>query len=610
MARDWRRARERLERNLKKYSISGSWGRILLGMVLMVGLSLAAVFAFARVSARSMEESVRDSLLQSVEQRRVNIDYHLRGVQRSAEELMPLIYPYLTSSGGRETQLQEFADIRSILSAYTSGGTAGVRLYVPPEKIYSSQQGTFYSMDQLSEAEKERFLSHGGLTWAETHDVTVIDLADGNRASSSVLTCGYTMRQRSDYDQFACVLMLDVEISGFDEVLSPGSSPGQWGYLVNREGLCLASQEREKLGQEVIPAGAMERIRRSGSGCFRERNRAYVYDRLSYGGEWYVVMEYPAAALSMANSPQASAMGVIVMLVLMISLTMIFVLAYNLIMNITLARVNVNLDALHAGWDAASLEESHSPLRRLERNADLIVSTVKDLTEERYKDQLAITESQMKSLQAQIKPHFLYNTLDAIKWMILDENGEDAVWMVNALSKYLRQSITKGPGVIPLSEELEVSGTYLVIMRKRFKDRFNVSYDVEEEAKGYMLPKLLLQPLLENALLHGVLYCDKPQGELTVRGWVSQSQLYIEVEDNGAGMSEERRQALETGGSGYGVSNVRKRIMLFSGGKGTFHVFSREGMGTCVAIQLPALTEKDAPVFETENTGGKQEEKP
>lgn len=609
MARDWRRARERLEKNLKKYSMSGSWGRILLGMALMVGLSLAAVFTFARVSARSMEESVRDSLLQSVEQRRVNIDYHLRSVQRSAEELMPLIYPYVTSAGDRETQLREFSNIRSILSAYTSDSPAGARLYVPSEKIYSSQQGTFYSMDQLSEEDRDRFLSHGGLTWAETHEVPVIDLADGTRSSSSVLTCGYTMRQRSDYDRFACVLMLDVEISAFDEVLSHGGSPDQWGYLVNREGVCLAAQERDRLGQEVIPPAAMEQIRLAGFGSIRERDRAYVFDRLSYGGEWYVVMEYPAAALSMANSPQASAMGVIVMLVLMISLTMIFILAYNFIMNITLARVNVNLDALHAGWDAASLEESHSPLRRLERNADLIVSTVKDMTEKQYKDQLAITESQMKSLQAQIKPHFLYNTLDAIKWMIMDGNREEAVWMVNTLSRYLRQSITRGPGVIPLSEELEVSGTYLVIMGKRFKDRFSVSCDVEEEAKGYVLPKLLLQPLLENALLHGLLYCDKPEAELTVRGWVSQGQLYIEVEDNGAGMSEERCQALETGGSGYGVSNVRKRVMLFSGGKGAFHVSSREGMGTCVTIQLPALTEKDAPVFETGNTGGKQEDR-
>ena len=143
MARDWRRAREQLEKNLKKYSMSGSWGRILLGMALMVGLSLAAVFTFARVSARSMEESVRDSLLQSVEQRRVNIDYHLRSVQRSAEELMPLIYPYVTSAGDRETQLREFSNIRSILSAYTSDSPAGARLYVPSEKIYSSQQGTF-----------------------------------------------------------------------------------------------------------------------------------------------------------------------------------------------------------------------------------------------------------------------------------------------------------------------------------------------------------------------------------------------------------------------------------------------------------------------------------
>lgn len=590
-----RRARERP----LPYNIQGSWGRVLVIMALMVALSLAAIFLFARVSARSMERNVRESLIQSVEQRRLNIDFQMRGVQSAAEDLMPLIYPYVTSNADRETQLEEFAKISSILTTYRGREVSNVRLYVPPEKLYSSQQGTFYSMAQLSDADQEYYLRQGGLMWRETHAVPLLDPADGTWSPSSVITCGYTMRHRTDYDRFACVLMLDIAVSAFDEVLSPKSGEDQRGLLVNRAGVCLASPDQRLLGQEVLPEEIMEQIRETGFGCLRDGERAYVFDRLEYGGEWYVVMDYPAWVLGAANSPQASAMGIIVVLVLLISLTMVFILAYNFIMNITLARINMNLDALHTGQNAEALQEPHSPLRRLERNADRIVATVTDLMEERYKDQIAITESQMKSLQAQIKPHFLYNTLDVIKWMIMDENREEAVWMVNALSKYLRQSITKGPGVIPLSEELELSRTYLVIMSKRFSNRFTTRFEVDEEAERCMLPKLLLQPLLENALLHGLLCCDKPAGELTVRAWVSQGQLYLEVEDNGAGMSEERRQALEEGGSGYGVSNIRKRVMLFSSRKGEFHVFSREGIGTCIALQFPAVTAEDRPGSET-----------
>ena len=221
--------------------------------------------------------------------------------------------------------------------------------------------------------------------------------------------------------------------------------------------------------------------------------------------------------------------------------------------------------------------------------------TVKDLMERQYQDRLAIAESQMKSLQAQIKPHFLYNTLDIIKWMILDQRSEEAVQMVNSLSKYLRQSINKGPGIIPLREELELSRTYLSIMQTRFKNRFTVNFEIEDAAELYQIPKLSLQPLLENALLHGILYCEKPDKELSIRAWVADGSVHIEVEDNGNGMKEETVRALESGTAGYGLGNVRKRLALFSKDDGEFNIFSREGFGTCIAIRIPAVTAENIP---------------
>jgi len=247
-------------------------------------------------------------------------------------------------------------------------------------------------------------------------------------------------------------------------------------------------------------------------------------------------MEYPAAALSMANSPQASAMGVIVMLVLMISLTMIFILAYNFIMNITLARVNVNLDALHAGWDAASLEESHSPLRRLERNADLIVSTVKDMTEKQYKDQLAITESQMKSLQAQIKPHFLYNTLDAMKWLGVAHQAPEVAALATDLADILRFSIS-GEELVTLERELELLDRYLDIQLIRFEDRFTCEIDAADRLQSCLVPKLALQPLVENAIIHGV--ADRDDGYIKVQAVQEGDDLVLRLSDNGCGMTEE-----------------------------------------------------------------------
>jgi two-component system sensor histidine kinase YesM len=304
-------------------------------------------------------------------------------------------------------------------------------------------------------------------------------------------------------------------------------------------------------------------------------------------------MDYPASILSIANSAQGNLLQVMILVVLIIALTLVFILGYNYTSNITLARINASLDALNAGDTAPSSENRSflNPLHQLERNADQMVLTVKELMENQYQDRIAIAESQMKSLQAQIKSHFLYNTLDIIKWMILDQKNEEAAQMVNTLSKYLRQSINKGPGIILLREELELSKTYISIMQTRFKNRFTVNFEIEDAAEMYCIPKLSLQPLLENALLHGILYCEKPEKELTVRAWVADGSVHIEVEDNGNGMSEETLRSLEAGTTGYGLGNVRKRLALFSKDEGSFDIFSREGFGTCIAIRIPAVTE-------------------
>lgn len=178
--------------------------------------------------------------------------------------------------------------------------------------------------------------------------------------------------------------------------------------------------------------------------------------------------------------------------------------------------------------------------------------------------------------------------------MILDNKDADAVWMVNSLSKYLRQSINKGPAIIPLREELELSRNYVQIMQKRFDNRFQAHFEIEDGVEDYRIPKLTLQPLLENALLHGVLYSEKPDKELTIRAWQADGMLNLEVEDNGKGMTAAQCAALEEGQSGYGFSNVRRWLDLFARGESQCHIFSREGVGTCISIQLPTTIREDA----------------
>lgn len=168
--------------------------------------------------------------------------------------------------------------------------------------------------------------------------------------------------------------------------------------------------------------------------------------------------------------------------------------------------------------------------------------------------------------------------------------NKSGIWMVNSLSKYLRMSINKVSAFVTLRQELELGHIYLDMMQKRFDNRFSVVFDIEENAIDCLLPRLLLQPIMENALIHGLLYCDKSNAALQIRAWCEKNVLFVEIEDNGSGMSKEKLEAFThpvPGQGGYGLRNIRKRLELFGGTGAEIRIHSKENVGTCVSITLP-----------------------
>ena len=599
MADNWSITPPDREKTQQKHNFAGVWSRTLTIMLTLVVLSLICIFVFLRLSTKNMEDNIARSLQHSAEQRQINIDFRLHSMQQLDENLLTVIYPYTYSRATLQEQYTEYAELTSLMSFYTAHeDVSNARLYLSNDKLYSHQGGTFYTLDSLHIiSPNEPYWEQPGMYWQETHQIPLSQTPGGNHEATNVLTLVHPMRDRNNYSKVACILMLDVEISKFTDMLTSENVADSHGYLINNQGVCLVSPDQEQIQETVVAPNLMEKMQAERSGFLLDSDRVYVYQKLEHN-DWYVVLDYPASILSVAYDTQSNIWQVMITIVLIISLTLVFILAYNYTINATLTRINASLDALHTIENPKSIEENPqplNPLHQLEQNADQMVLTIKDLMERQYQDRLAIAESQMKALQAQIKPHFLYNTLDIIKWMILDQRSEEAVQMVNSLSKYLRQSINKGPGIIPLREELELSRTYLSIMQTRFKNRFTVNFEIEDAAEMYQIPKLSLQPLLENALLHGILYCEKPDKELSIRAWVADGSVHIEVEDNGNGMKEETVRALESGTAGYGLGNVRKRLALFSKDDGEFNIFSREGFGTCIAIRIPAVTAENIP---------------
>ncbi|SFT28119.1 sensor histidine kinase [Paenibacillus sp. BC26] len=232
---------------------------------------------------------------------------------------------------------------------------------------------------------------------------------------------------------------------------------------------------------------------------------------------------------------------------------------------------------------------------QLGRSFNMMVSRTKSLMEETIHNQESKRKSELLLLQSQINPHFLYNTLDSIVWMAEQKQHEEVVLMTSALAKLFRASITKDQELVPIRVEIEHITNYLLIQKMRYEE---LEYDIQmdESILGFKTLKILLQPLIENAIYHGIRNkYGINDGIITIRGWQTEDKIIFEVEDNGFGMTPEQAERLlipvegETRNQGIGIRNVNERIKLYFGYEYGIQIRSEIEVGTCVSISIPKL---------------------
>lgn len=233
---------------------------------------------------------------------------------------------------------------------------------------------------------------------------------------------------------------------------------------------------------------------------------------------------------------------------------------------------------------------------RLSKAFNLMVLKITNLMEQIVKEQEEKRKSELDVLQAQINPHFLYNTLDSVVWMIENEKNQEAVTMITALARLFRISISKGKNIITVKEELEHAKNYLIIQKVRYKNKFQFKIEVQEEVLNYSTIKLILQPIIENSIYHGI-ECSVDEGEIFIYAGIEDDKLLLMVKDTGLGMSEELAENIlvtehrKSKGSGVGIKNVDERIKLCYGKEYGLKIESELEVGTTVKIYLPLYIE-------------------
>ncbi|TQI67916.1 sensor histidine kinase [Clostridium sp. KNHs216] len=230
-----------------------------------------------------------------------------------------------------------------------------------------------------------------------------------------------------------------------------------------------------------------------------------------------------------------------------------------------------------------------------------MVDQMRRLMDDIVAEQESKRRSELDALQSQINPHFLYNTLDSIIWMVENERYDGAVTMVTALARLFRISLSQGKNIITVSDELEHVRNYLTIQKMRYKNKFSYEISAEPETLKCATIKLIVQPLVENAIYHGMEFMSG-DGEIRIKAYREGNDLYIDIIDNGLGMPQEQADALLTQettkvrgkGSGIGLKNVQERIQLYFGSEYGLAIYSEPDEGTTARIHLPLKTMEEA----------------
>jgi two-component system sensor histidine kinase YesM len=238
----------------------------------------------------------------------------------------------------------------------------------------------------------------------------------------------------------------------------------------------------------------------------------------------------------------------------------------------------------------------------LGKSFNTMIEEIQKLIDMVYREQQSKREAELRALHEQIKPHFLYNTLDTIQWMAQEHGAGDIVRVVGALTSLFRIGISRGREMISVREELEHVRSYMIIQKARYEDKFDFSLGVQEKLLPLMVVKLTLQPLVENAIYHGIKERRGP-GAIRIDGLERDGMLVFRVSDNGVGMSAEkladvRSQLITPLGEssqkgGYGVSNVNERIQLSFGTRYGLRFESAPGQGTTVEMLHPLVAAEE-----------------
>lgn len=570
-----------------QYMISLSFTLITVIGMLLLGITLYAAYT------RNAEELAVEDNSKLVAQVELNLTNYLRNMMRISDTAYYSVIKNIDfSENGAEKELtllyEANRDNLVSIACFTNEGKliAATPVSTLKQHVDVTTQDWFVRARQTPE----------NLHFSSSHVQHIFE--DSNDRYYWVLSLSRSVELTNDGTISGGILLVDMNFSGIKHLFTKvNSGDVSYMYLVDgngeiiyhpRQNLIFSNlyQENNKAVGEYDDGVHVEE--------FEGAKRTVVVKTVGYTG-WKIVSVIPEENMQR----QWNQAGIIWVTVVAISiLILIFVNQYlSSKIVLPLRRLEDSVKELELQYPDKIYVGGSEEIQHLGLTIRSMVEQMRRLMEDIVKQQEEKRKNELDALQSQINPHFLYNTLDSIIWMVESERYEEAISMVTALANLFRISLSQGKTIITIREEFNHAINYSNIQQVRFKNKFSVTFMLNEEIESYLTIKLIIQPLLENAIYYGMEAMDG-DGEILVQGYMQNGDIYIDVIDNGIGMPPETVEHLlmdgkyeRKRGSGIGLKNVDQRIKLYFGQDYGLEIKSEPDVGTRVRIHLPMKQE-------------------
>lgn len=563
-------------------------------LVAVIGMAFLGIVLYERYVINT-ERMIIENNIHRIDQASWNLDSYVRNMMQISNTMY---YSVIKNKDlGKETMAKEMA----LLYEANKDDLISIACFTNKGNLIAATPVSFLK-DKVDPVSQEWFINANSqienLHFSTPHVQNLFE--DSNFRYYWVVSLSRAVELTNKGSTERGILLVDMNFSSIEQLFNKVNSKGAgYIYLMDGNGEIIYHPRQKLLYSNLlkennIVANSYEDGEHTET--FEKDKRVVIVKTMGYTG-WKIVSVTSTSEFSINLNEMKFFTAFIIIFSIFVILFVDLLLSSKVTNPIKKLRNSVKL-LENGNLNAEVYVGGSQEVQHLGRTINSMVKQMRNLMDDIVKEQEEKRKSELDALQAQINPHFLYNTLDSIVWMVETERYEEAISMVTALASLFRISLSKGKNIITIRDEVEHAKNYLSIQQIRFKNKFTSNFQIEPEILDCETIKLILQPIIENAIYYGMEFMDG-DGQIQIHGYQKNGDIYIEVQDNGMGIPNDVVEGLLSNpsrtrkrGSGIGMFNVHQRIKLYFGNEYGLEVESELDEGTIVRIHLPLQYEK------------------